>query len=112
MADIDLTDDALTVRFSRAERLLGIVGDFSAPRSAITSTARVESWSREVRGMRVGLNLPGHWLLGTWRSRGHRQLVALRRGQPAVRFGLTGTKYDEVLVSTADAERLVAELTR
>ena len=108
MPNIDLTPDRLTVRFTTAEKILGLVRDFSAPRSAITSVALVESWS-EVRGLRIGLGLPGYRLLGTWRGRGHKQLVALRRGQPAVRFALSGTTYDEVVVSTADAERLVAE---
>ena len=108
MADISLSDDRLTVQFSTAEKILGLVRDFSAPRSAITSVAAVESWS-EVRGLRIGLGLPGYRLLGTWRAKNHKQLVALRRGEPAVKFTLTGTTYDEVVVSTADAERLVAE---
>ncbi|MDI6910042.1 hypothetical protein [Nocardioides sp.] len=51
-------------------------------------------------------------LRGTWRSRGHKQLVALRRGVPAVRIGLAGSSYDELLVSTPAVERLVAELGR
>jgi hypothetical protein len=109
VARIDLSSDHLTVRFTLKERLLGLVRDFSAPRPAIESATLVESW-HEVRGLRVGLGMPGYRLLGTWRSRGHKQLVALRRGEPAVRIALRGTTYAEVVVSTPDAERLVAEL--
>ncbi|MBI2244563.1 MAG: hypothetical protein HYU55_11695 [Nocardioides sp.] len=110
MTDLTLTADDLAVRFTPAEKALGILRNVTVPRSAITSAVLVRSWRREVRGLRVGLGLPGIRLLGTWRSRGHKQLVALRRDVPAVRIGLVGASYDELLVSTPDAERLVAEL--
>lgn len=109
MTDLTVTHDALTVRFTRTEKALGILRDVTVPRSAVTSAALVESW-REVRGLRVGLGLPGVRALGTWRWRGHTQLVDLRRGVPAVRIGLAGAAYDEILVSTPDAPRVVAEL--
>ena len=38
----------------------------------------VGTWRDDLRGLRIGLGLPGVWLLGRWVSRGHRQLVALR----------------------------------
>lgn len=111
MTDLTLTDAELTVRFTATEKALGILRDVTVPRSAVTSAQLVRSWRREVRGLRVGLGLPGVRALGTWRWGGHRQLVDLRRGVPAVRIGLTGERYDELLVSTPDAERIVAELT-
>jgi hypothetical protein len=49
-------------------------------------------------------------LLGRWVSRGHRQLVALRRERPAVYVALSGPKYDELLIETPDPVALVAQL--
>jgi len=109
MSEVRLDGETLTVHFTRGEKVLGVMGDLEVPRSAITSAALVQSWS-EVRGLKVGLGIPGRRLLGTWHRRGHHQLVDLRRGEPAVRLGLRGSAYDEVLVRTPDAERLVAEL--
>ncbi len=110
MSEVRLDGETLSVRFTRGEKMLGVMGDLEVPRSSVISATFVQSWS-EVRGLRVGLGLPRRRLLGTWHRRGHRQLVDLRRGEPAVRLGLRGSAYDEVLVRTPDAERLVAELS-
>jgi hypothetical protein len=57
-----------------------------------------------------GLGLPGRLKLGTWRARGATSLVAVRRGQPAVRVGLVGQRYDYLVLGVDDAERLAGEL--
>lgn len=111
MAWLEIVDHQLHVRFSRVERLLGLVRDVRVPLSSVTAVSRLGSWS-EARGLRVGLGLPGICLLGTWRWRGRRQLVALRRGRPALRIWLHGEKYDELLVSTPEAELLRECLAR
>jgi hypothetical protein len=72
----------------------------------------VGRWRDDVRGWRVGLGLHGVWLLGTWRSQGHKQLVALRRNRPAVRVVLQGERYDELLVETSDPASVIARLSR
>jgi hypothetical protein len=110
MTVLTLTDDRLDVRFSPGEKVMGLIRDVSVPRSAVTGAAVVQSWRDEVRGFRVGLGLPRVRLLGTWRWKGHRQLVDLRRGVPAVRVTLRDSRYDELLLSTPDADVLAAEL--
>lgn len=77
---------------------------------AVRSVSPVGSWWRDVHGWRVGLGMPGLWLLGTRRRRGSKQLVALTRGAPAVKIGLSGAKYDELLISTPDAVRITRAL--
>ncbi len=111
MATITVDADRLRVTFPTTEKLLGVVGDLDVPVSSVLSAHEVASW-REVKGWRMGLGLPGVWLLGTWRWRGHKQLVALRRNRPAVRVVLRGEKYDEVLVETPDPEAVLARLSR
>ena len=112
MAAISVQGDRLRVEFPIGEKLLGLVRDFDAPLSAVTGAREVRGWRDDLRGVRIGLGLPGRWLLGRWVSRGHRQLVALRRERPAVYVALTGEKYDELLIETPDPARLMAQLGR
>jgi hypothetical protein len=111
MACVSVDVDRVRVSFTTREKILGIVGNLDVPVSSVVSASEVRSW-REVRGWRVGLGLPGYWLLGTWRSKGHKQLVALRRDVPAVRLTLRGEKYDEVLVETPDPAAILSRLPR
>ena len=111
MATLTVDGDRLRVGFPRKEKVLGVVGDLDVPVSSVTGAAEVRSW-REVKGWRVGLGLPGVWLLGTWRWKGRRQLVALRKGRPAVRVTLSGEKYDELLIEAPDPGAIVARLSR
>lgn len=110
MARMEIDGHHLVVRFSRAEHLVGLVRDLVVPLSSVESVDLVSSW-REVRGLRVGLGLPRVRLIGTWYRRGHRQLVSLQRGMPALRVGLRGEKYDEVLVSVPETDLLLACLS-
>ena len=112
MSRLTIVDQRLCLRFSRTEKVLGILRDLDVPLDRVVSADPLrESWWRVVRGWRVGLSLPGVRLLGTWRSRGLRQLVDLRRGQPSLRLALReGSSYDEVLVSSPQADDVLAQL--
>lgn len=111
MAWVEIEGHRLHVRFSRAEHLVGLVRDLDVPLSSVESMALVDSW-REVHGWRrAGLDVPAVRKLGTWYSRGRRQLVSLRRGVPAVKVRLSGERYDEVLVSVPETDLLQACLT-
>jgi hypothetical protein len=89
MSRLVIGDRRLCLRFSRAEKVLGILRDLELPLDQVESVDLLgRPWWRAVRGWRVGLGLPGVRLLGTWRWRGRRQLVDLRRGQPSLRLGL------------------------
>lgn len=105
MSWLEIDGHHLRVRFTRAEHVLGLVRDQRVPLTSIESVELVRSW-REARGVRVGLDLLGLRRIGTWRRRGHRQLVSLARGVPALRIGLRGEKYDELLISTPEVELL------
>ncbi|SDC79763.1 hypothetical protein SAMN05660690_2592 [Geodermatophilus telluris] len=104
MATIRATAETLTVTLTRAEKVLGLLRDLEVPLSAVRSVEVVPDGIAATRGLRApGLGLPGLRLVGTWRRRGDRTLVSVRRGEPAVRIGLAGQRYDAVLVSAADA---------
>lgn len=106
MTRIDADDELVTIRFARHEKLLGILRDVTIPRACVAAATVPRHPMREVRGWRVGLGLPGVIALGTWRRRGRKQLVSVRRGMPAIRLWLRDAAYDEAIISTPDAERL------
>lgn len=111
MATIETTPATVRVRLTPAEKLLGFLRDLEVPRSAITTVDAVPAGLAEVRGLRApGLGVPGVRAVGTWRRRGEKTYVAVRRAQPAVRLHLTGQRFDTVLIGTDDAVELAARL--
>ena len=111
MATIQTTSGTLRVSLTRTEKVLGLLRDLEAPLTAVRAVAVVPAGRAATRGVRApGLGLPGLRLIGTWRRRGGRTLVSVRRGRPAVRIELTGQRHDSVLVSTDDAAAVAAAL--
>jgi hypothetical protein len=104
MATIETTPASLRVRLTRTEKLFGLLRDLEVPRSAITTVEAVPAGLAAIRGLRApGLGLPGVRAVGTWRRRGEKSYVSVRRAQPAVRIRLTGQRFDTVLIGTDDA---------
>lgn len=110
MATLTVVADAVQVRFTPAEKVLGLVRDHSFPLSAVSS-ARVESPGlAAAHGIRApGLALPGLRRVGTWRGRG-RSLVSVRRDQPAVVVDLVGQRFDRLVIGVDDAEAVAGLL--
>jgi hypothetical protein len=111
MATLQLTPTTLTVRFTRAEKIAGLLRDVELPRDAVRSAEAVPAPLAGVRGLRApGLALPGRRKVGTWRRPGERTLVCVQKGQPAVRIRLEGARYDTLLLGADDAVALTGEL--
>ncbi|MBM7805306.1 hypothetical protein JOD57_001143 [Geodermatophilus bullaregiensis] len=111
MATIETTSGTLRVSLTRTEKVLGLLRDLEVPLSAVRSVAVVPDGVAAARGVRApGLGLPGLRLIGTWRRRGSRTLVSVRRGRPTVRVELAGQCHDTVLVSADDAAAVAAAL--
>ena len=105
MAQLTLTDDTLQLRFTTAEKVLGLVRDHDFPRSAITSARVEQDGLGAVRGVRApGLGLPAVRKIGTWRGKG-RTLVSVARRQPAVVVELGGQRFDRLVVGLAGEEQ-------
>jgi hypothetical protein len=106
-----LAADSLEIRFSTWEKIAGLLRDLRVPRTAVTGVEVVPDGLAATRGLRApGLSLPGVVKLGTWRGRGHKTLVAVRRNQPALRIHLTGQRYDTLLIGADDASALAQSL--
>ena len=111
MTTIDISADVLAVRFTRTEKVLGLVRDLDVPLADVVSTSVETQGVSAPRGLRApGLGLPGIRNIGTWRRRGHRTLVSVRRGQPALRVQLSSGRYDELLIGADDAHALAARI--
>ena len=111
MASIQLKDEELVVRLTTPEKLASLHDDVRVPSRAIKKVAVEPRPLEAVRGLRApGLSIPGRTKIGTWRRFRHRGFVVARRGVPAVRLRLTHGPYDDVLVSTRDAEATAAAI--
>lgn len=112
MSSITVTDRTVEVRFTRREKVAGLLRDVSIPRSAITDVTVVDDGVEAVQGIRApGLGLPGR-KVGTWRGQGRRELVCVRRGEPAVRLQLEGQHHSSALLGVPDAAALADRLAR
>jgi hypothetical protein len=110
MATLTATPQTLSVTLTRSEKLWGLLRDLEVPRSAVRSVDVVPDGVAAARGLRApGLGLPSR-KVGTWRRRGEKTLVSVRRGQPAVRVRLSGQRFDTLLVGADDAGALAGEL--
>jgi hypothetical protein len=111
MSSIHVSDDTLTVRLSPLSKLAGLLRDQVVPLSAVTGVEVVPDGLAAARGLRApGLALPGRRRVGTWRGRGVRRFVDVRRGQPALRLHLQGLRYDELLLGHDAATSLAGRL--
>ena len=110
MATVTTTPRTLTVTLSRAERVLGLLRDLEVPRSAVQEVEVVPDGLAAARGLRApGLGLPGR-RIGTWRGRGQKTMVSVRRGRPAVRVRLAGQRFDTLLLEVDDPAAVVGTL--
>ena len=104
MAAIEVDDDRVHIGFSTLEKVFGLARGVSFPTDAITSVEVVEDGTEGLEGIRApGLGIPGFRYVGTWRHRGGKDLVSVRRGQPALRIVLRDQRYDAGVIGVDDA---------
>jgi hypothetical protein len=111
MSTVSVSNGRLTVRLRPWEKVAGLLGDLDVPVTAVAAADAVPDGTRALQGFRApGLGVPGGPRIGTWRGSGATRWVAVRPGRPALRLLLRGQRYDEVLVTTPDAEALAGDL--
>jgi len=109
MTHVTYDRTGLHVRFPGWEALMAGRSGFSARPDAVRSARAEPGWSSEVLGYRSGLVVSGYRKVGVFtHPSGHRRLVSMARGLPLLRVvtDRTATGFDEVLVSTPDADAL------
>jgi hypothetical protein len=108
---VQVTEDSVEVLLSRWQKVLGLLGDIRVPRADVSAVRVVEDPMREVigTGLKVGLRLPRLYYVA--RTIRLDQAFIVRRGVPALSFGVRNhASLTRVLVSTADAEELASRL--
>lgn len=106
-----VSDDAVEVRLSRWQKVLGLMRDIRVPRTAVSEVCVVAEPVREAMGsgIKVGLRLP--WLYFVARTMRLDQAFIVRRHVSALSFAVNDDgPLRRVLVSTPDAERLAERL--
>lgn len=111
MAQMTISDNDMRIELSLWEKIFGLMGDRTIPRSSITDVALETDPLGATRGLRApGLGVPGSVKIGTWRGKGRKMYVCIRRSTPAVRVETTGLDRDAFLVSVPDAADIVDAL--
>src|ERR1700710_667645 len=108
MASVRRSGTTVQVRFSRAEKVLGLLRDQDIALTAVTRVDVVQDWQPVVRGLRLGFALPGAAKIGTYRRRGELVLVSVRPHRPALQIHLTGQRYESLLLDVDDPARTAA----
>ncbi|MFI6432117.1 hypothetical protein [Rhodococcus oryzae] len=111
MGTLTVNDRTLRLTLSVLEKLGALHGDVEIPLSSIRAVEVCPDGPSAPRGMRApGLGVPGGRKLGTWRSRGRREFVDVRRGQPAVRIELAGQPFAALMVGVDDPQSVARQL--
>jgi hypothetical protein len=108
---VQVTDEAVSVRLSRWQKVLGLLGDIEVPRADVSEARVVEDAVGEAMraGIKAGLRLP--WLCYVCRTIRLDQAFIVRRGVPGLSFAVRNHgALRRVLVSTPDAEQLARRL--
>ncbi|WNB86231.1 hypothetical protein [Cellulomonas sp. ATA003] len=111
MTTITLHDDVLDVTFTTREKIAGLVRDQQVPLASVRQIEVVPDGAAAARGIRSpGLGLPRIRLIGTWRSRTGRSLVAVHGRRPALRVTLAGERWSDLLLAVEDTDAVAARL--
>ena len=105
-------DGTLTLSFTPAQKVAGLLRDQQVPLTAVQAVEVIPDGLEAARGLRApGLALPGRHKIGTWRSSAGKSLVAVHGHRPAVRLTLDGQRYTTLLLTTDAPEELAASLS-
>ena len=111
MATITIDQSSVRVHFTRGEKLAGLLRDIEVPHRSLRAVTVEPDALQAARGMRApGLAVPGLRKVGTWRGKGQRTAVSVRRDQPALRLTLVDHPYSELLIGAADADQVASRL--
>jgi hypothetical protein len=108
---IELSAETFQIRLAWWQKALGLLGNVTVPRAAISDVEVVEEPLREAMrsGLKVGLRVP--WWYYVARTIRLDRLFIVRRGVPALAFAVHGQgALERVLVSTPDAQALAERL--
>jgi hypothetical protein len=110
MATIAIDGQELVVTLEPNEKRWGFLSDLRVPAGSISAVEVVGDGRKAARGIRAPGLGGSHRLIGTWRARGNKQYVCVRREQPAVEVTVERQRYRTILVGSDDAEDVAREI--
>jgi hypothetical protein len=111
MATLSARNGTIAVRFTRIEKILGLLRDHHYPLSAVLSVTVEPHGLPAVRGLRApGLGLPGVAKIGTFYGSDGKTLASVTRGRGAVIVRLVGVKFDRLVIGADDPRGCAQEL--
>jgi hypothetical protein len=105
MAEIQIVNGQVFIHLSFAEKIGALHGDLHFPESAVRAVRVVDRPFSEIEGIRApGTGIPGVIALGTYRTRGRQDFVAVYRGERGIviEIDADNTKYPRVILSAKD----------
>lgn len=109
---VQVSEGAVEVLLSRWEKVLGLLGNITVPRTDVSDVRVLEEPMRDVlrTGLKAGLRLP--WLYYVARTIRLDEAWVVRRGVPALSFSVRNHgALRRVVVSTTEAQALARRLT-
>lgn len=101
------------VQFPGWEAIMTGRSELAIPRTAIRDVSIGQGWTSEILGVRSGLVVSGYRKLGVFtHPSGMRRLVSMTRGRKLLRIAVDRAMvgFDEILLSTDDADSIAAAL--
>jgi len=112
MAELQATGDHLTLHLTAAEHLEGVHGDIVVPMSSIRAMRASDDLWAELRGIRApGTGIPGVIAVGTRRGPFGKDFAVVHGKGPGVVVELDGEEFDRLVLTVADPEGVLVELT-
>ncbi|HEX7326900.1 MAG TPA: hypothetical protein VF292_16345 [Rhodanobacteraceae bacterium] len=111
MAHIELEHDCVAVRLNWVDKVLALHGSLGIPYDHITSVAHTPVPQDWFRGVRIGTNLPGVKVAGTFFTVDGRIFYDFSDASRCLVFGLEHERYTHVVVQV-DAEQDPADLAQ
>ncbi len=113
MAEIQVEGGQVSIHLSFAEKIGALHGDLRFPVSAVRAVRVVDKPFSEIEGIRApGTGVPGLIALGTYRTHGGRDFVAVYRGERGIvlEIDADNTKYRRLILSAKDPDRVLTRL--
>jgi hypothetical protein len=113
VATLTVEGSDLVIKMSELEKFEAVHPDIRVPVSAIRAVRVVEDAWPELRGIRApGTGIPGVIAVGTRRGSFGKDFAVVHGRERAVVVELEGANYTRILVTTPDADNVVAEIQR
>ena len=111
MAQLLITDDAVTIDMSRGERFEAAHRNQTFPRSAISGVRVAPDCIAEVHGLKwAGTELPGI-RVGSFHEDQRTTFAVCHGRNPGIVMDLANSKYDRVVLTVENPEEIAARLS-